>query len=383
MSELTVIGLMSGTSMDGVDAAILRTDGETRVQAGAALTLPYPEAFRAKLRGVMGKRATDPGVAEVATELTEFHAHAVRELMRQAGLSRTDVDLIGFHGQTILHRPEDRLTVQIGDAGWLARELSVKVAYDFRSADVAAGGQGAPLVPLFHAALVARMELPLAVLNIGGVANVTWIGADGELLAFDTGPGNALIDDWVREHKGLAYDAGGRLARAGEPDQSLIAQALGHEFFTRRPPKSLDRNAFAAWPLSRPTSGSIPGPCLVRGLARGLAHDLADDLARVVPTLTDFTAASIAEAGRHFPTPPKAWIVCGGGRHNDWLMERLAMRLAPAKVIQCDTLEWDGNALEAQAFAYLGVRALKGLPLSVPGTTGVPRPMLGGRIASP
>ncbi len=367
MGELTVIGLMSGTSMDGVDAAILRTDGETRVQAGTALTLPYPETFRAKLRGVMGKRATDPGVAEVAAELTEFHAHAVRELMRQAGLGRTDVDLIGFHGQTILHRPEDRLTVQIGDAAWLARELGVKVAYDFRSADVAAGGQGAPLVPLFHAALVARMELPLAVLNIGGVANVTWIGADGELLAFDTGPGNALIDDWMREHEGLAYDAGGRLARAGEPDQSLIAQALGHEFFTRRPPKSLDRNAFAGWPLSGPTSGPISGPCL----------------AHVVPTLTDFTAASIAQAGRHFPAPPNAWIVCGGGRHNDWLMERLARRLAPAKVIQCDTLGWDGNTLEAQAFAYLAVRVLQGLPLSVPGTTGVPRPMLGGRIASP
>jgi anhydro-N-acetylmuramic acid kinase len=362
MGELNVIGLMSGTSMDGVDAAFLRTDGEGRLQTGPALTLQYPEPFRAKLRSVMGRTAGDPGVAEVAAELTAYHAEAVRKLIGQHGLR--DIDLVGFHGQTILHKPQERLTVQIGDGAWLAKELGLPVAYDFRSADVAAGGQGAPLVPLFHAALVADMELPLAVLNIGGVANVTWIGADRELLAFDTGPGNALIDDWVRQHTGQAHDAGGHLARAGTPDKARIAAALGHEFFTRRPPKSLDRNAFAAW-----------AACQLRPGDRSPMHFAA--------TLTDFTAAAVAEAVRHFPAAPKTWIVCGGGRLNDWLMERLAARLAPARVIQCDTLGWDGNALEAQAFAFLGVRVLKGLPLSLPSTTGVPHPMPGGKIARP
>jgi anhydro-N-acetylmuramic acid kinase len=221
---------------------------------------------------------------------------------------------------------------------------------------VAAGGQGAPLVPLFHAALVEGMALPLAVLNIGGVANVTWVGPKGEILAFDTGPGNAPIDDWLRENTGAAQDCGGSLARSGRVDDSRVTQALRHEFFGRRPPKSLDRQAFTAkW-------------------ARGLGA--ADGAA----TLTELTAASIAAARQHFPAAPRCWIVCGGGRHNKWLMHRLTERLAPAHVIECDTLGWDGNALEAHAFAYLAVRVLKGLPLSLPSTTGVPRAMPGGRL---
>jgi len=353
------IGLMSGTSMDGVDAAVLQTDGEAQVRRGPALTLPYPDGFRDELRQVMGRRGDADGVAPVARRLTAFHAEAVRRLMQENRVDRREIQLVGFHGQTILHQPRDRLTVQIGDADWLAQELGLPVAYDFRSADVAAGGQGAPLVPLFHAALVEGMELPLAVLNIGGVANVTWVGSDGGILAFDTGPGNAPIDDWLRQATGAAQDAGGSLARSGKADLERVARSLEHPFFAQRPPKSLDRQAFTA------------------KLAEGLGA--ADGAA----TLTEMTAASIAKAAQHFPAPARAWIVCGGGRHNAWLMHRLAERLAPTPVSQCDTLGWDGNALEAHAFAYLAVRVLKGLPLSLPSTTGVPHAMPGGRLCGP
>ncbi len=359
MSALTAIGLMSGTSMDGVDAAILRTDGERLVEAGPALTLPYPSAFRDRLRAIMGRRANDKGVEQVSAELTDFHIEAVNSLIEENRISISNIDIIGFHGQTILHRPGDRLTVQIGDGGRLAKALGISVAYDFRSADVAAGGQGAPLVPLFHAALASRLDLPVAMLNIGGVANVTWIGGENEILAFDTGPGNAPIDDWVSKAAGLAQDEDGHLARSGKVDRPRIEQALSDSYFARKPPKSLDRYGFTA--------------SLVDGLSA------ADGAA----TLTEFTAESIAAASRHFPAPAKTWIVCGGGRHNSWLMARLAARIAPGKIIQCDTLGWDGNMLEAQAFAYLAVRVLRGLPLSLPSTTGVPRPMPGGKIAQP
>lgn len=359
MSGLTAIGLMSGTSMDGVDAAMLHSDGEGFVQIGPAVTVSYPEPFRDRLRSVLGQRGDSDGVAQVAAELTDYHFDAIDKVVKENSINIENIDVIGFHGQTILHQPEQRLTVQIGDAARLAARSGRPVVYDFRSADVAAGGQGAPLVPLFHAALTRDMDLPIAVLNIGGVANVTWIGKDNRIIAFDTGPGNAPIDDWVRAHTGRPHDDRGLLARNGQPDKQRVALGLGHHHFGHRPPKSLDRNAFTA------------------SLAQGLGA--ADGAA----TLTEFTAASIAEAARHFPEPARSWIVCGGGRHNDWLMERLAIRLAPAQLIKCDTLGWDGNALEAQAFAYLAVRVLKGLPLSLPGTTGVPRPMPGGRIARP
>lgn len=359
MAGLTAIGLMSGTSMDGVDAALLQSDGEGFVRTGPAITVPYPESFRDRLRGVLGRRGDAAGVAEIATELTDYHLDAVDRILKENTAEHLNVDVIGFHGQTILHQPEQRLTVQIGDAARLAARSGLPVAYDFRSADVAAGGQGAPLVPLFHAALIQDMERPITVLNIGGVANVTWIGKDNRIIAFDTGPGNAPIDDWVRAQAGRPHDEGGSLARGGKPDKQRVALGLGHDHFARRPPKSLDRNAFTA------------------ALADGM--NAADGAA----TLTEFTAASIAEAARHFPEPARSWIVCGGGRHNEWLMERLAIRLAPARLIKCDTLGWDGNALEAQAFAYLAVRVMRGLPLSLPGTTGVPRPMPGGKIARP
>jgi anhydro-N-acetylmuramic acid kinase len=265
------------------------------------------------------------------------------------------VDVVGFHGHTILHRPAERRTWQIGDGALLARRLGLDVLADFRHADVVAGGQGAPLAPLYHAALAAALPKPLAVLNIGGVANVTWIAGPSEILAFDTGPGNALIDDWVYRHTGAAADLDGALACAGAVSAAHVENFLANSYFDRPPPKSLDRDDFR---------GTLP---------TGLS--LEDGAA----TLSEMTAAAIAVATRHFPAPAKQWLVTGGGRHNPALIEALRRRL-DVTVRPVEAVSWQGDALEAQAFAYLAVRSVLGLPLSLPSTTGVPEPCCGGHL---
>lgn len=349
------IGLMSGTSLDGIDVAMIETDGLAYVVPGPAMTIPYPAEFRERLRGVLG--GVGP-IAAVEAELTRLHAEAVETFFdRHPAVS---ADIIGLHGHTILHRPAERRTWQLGDGRVLARRLGIDVVCDFRSADVAAGGEGAPLAPLFHAALASALPKPLAILNLGGVGNVTWIGTEAvaetaEITAFDTGPGNALIDDWVRRHTGAVADFDGALALAGLPSEAHVARFLEHPYFTRRPPKSLDRDDFRdVIPRTLP---------------------LADGAA----TLTEITAAAIAASRRHFPAPVREWLVCGGGRRNPALLAALTRRL-DAPVSPVEAVGWDGDALEAQAFAYLAVRAAASLPLSLPSTTGVPRPMTGGRL---
>lgn len=346
-----VVGLMSGTSLDGIDAAFIETDGMARLAAGPSLTIPYDPAMRARLRSVLGGQGP---VAEVERALTEAHAEAVRTLTARHDLA--PVELLGFHGHTILHRPEARRTWQIGDGALLARLTGIDVVADFRSADVAAGGEGAPFAPLYHAALAGSLPKPLAVLNLGGVGNVTWIGEGAdEILAFDTGPGNALIDDWAMTHTGRPIDVDGALARAGKVDAAHLARFLAHPYFDRVPPKSLDRDDFA---------GQTP---------TGLSA--ADGAA----TLTAMTAAAAARAAEHFPAPAKRWLVCGGGRRNPALMAELAARLG-VPVDPVESAGWDGDALEGQAFAYLAVRSLRDLPLSLPATTGVAAPCRGGKL---
>ena len=345
------LGLMSGTSLDGIDVAAVATDGRRRVFPGPGLTIPYPEAFRDRLRSVLG------GVGEVAAveaELTRLHAAAIAQF--RGCHPDVAIEFVGFHGHTILHRPAERRTWQIGDGASLARLAGVDVVADFRSADVAAGGEGAPLAPLYHAALAADLAKPVAVLNLGGVGNVTWIGpGDDEILAFDTGPGNALIDDWVRSHTGQTADFDGALARVGQVSAEHVARLLAHPYFERRPPKSLDRDDF-----------QTAIPC-------GLS--LADGAA----TLTEMTAASVAAATCHFPSPAREWLVCGGGRHNPAIMTALARHLG-VPVRPVEAVGWNGDALEAQAFAYLAVRSVLGLPLSLPSTTGAPHPVRGGLL---
>jgi anhydro-N-acetylmuramic acid kinase len=413
---LRTIGLMSGTSLDGVDAAWLETDGIRVGRFGPALTLPYDDALRADLRRLLdlapGLAADHPFLADVTARLTERHAEAVKALCgilpaeaqdrraapspnplpRRGGedfsllaepLGRADgaknlplpacgervgvrggtsvnADLIGLHGQTILHDPARRRTWQIGDAAALAAATGIPVAWNFRAADVAAGGEGAPLAPVFHAALAADLQRPLAVLNVGGVANVTWIGRDGRLVAFDTGPGNGPLDDWAERRTGQPCDRDGALSGEGLADEAVLAHLLNHRYFRRPPPKSLDRLGFA------------------RALAEsGMERLSAADGAA---TLVAFLARAVAAAP--LPEPPLRWLVGGGGRRNPSIMSGLGTLLR-VPVEPVEAVGWDGDALEAQCFGFLAARVAAGLPLSFPETTGVPWPMPGGTIARP
>jgi anhydro-N-acetylmuramic acid kinase len=363
MAEISkVIGLMSGTSLDGVDAALIETDGEDVVIPGPGLTITYDADMRALLRAALATaRAVAEGapvphsIREAERHLTERHIEAVKALLAKTGLAPDQVALIGFHGQTILHRPERHWTWQIGDGALLARATGIDVVNDFRSADVKAGGQGAPLMPLYHAVLARETgrKRPLVVVNIGGVAQVTYI-TDDIVLAFDTGPGNAPIDDWMQRHAGRPVDEDGAFARTGKVNDAALDAMLANDFFDRKPPKSLDRMDF--------------GMAAVEGLS-------PEDGAA---TLAAFTAASLAKARAHFPEPAESWIVSGGGRHNKFLMDQLRARVN-APVLLAEDVGWDGDALEAQGFAYLAMRAKRGLPLSLPTTTAVRQPMTGGK----
>jgi anhydro-N-acetylmuramic acid kinase len=352
----TVIGLMSGTSLDGVDAALVRTDGETGIERLDFITIPYDAEMQDSIRRCLGRRADDDGfVARTEIGVTRAHAAAVDWLLSKAGLSPQDIDLLGFHGQTICHDPAHKFTWQIGNGAMLARLTGIDVVNDFRSADVAAGGQGAPLIPLYHAALAAQLPKPVSILNIGGVANVTYIGADGEILAFDTGPGNALINDWVKKHLNREYDENGMLARQGHVNGNILGDWLAHPFFAKQPPKSLDRDAW------------------------NIDHIINSTAADGAAMLSAFTVQAIAKACDHFPAPVKNWYVTGGGRHNAVLMENLRAALE-VPVEPVEKLGWNGDALEAEGFAWLAVRSVRGLSLSIPATTGVPVPQTGGRF---
>lgn len=364
---LKAIGLMSGTSLDGVDVALIETDGERVGAFGPTGYRPYSESERDLLRTALADavtitaRAARPGaVGDAELLVTRAHAEAVERFLKANALSPDSIDIVGFHGQTVLHRPEQKLTVQIGDGHALAKALGIPVVFDLRAADVAAGGQGAPLVPVYHRALVEPLKRnePTIVVNIGGVSNITYIDGD-TLIACDTGPGNALLDDFMLRRTGEAVDRDGRAAAKGRADVDWIAHALSRPFFGKRPPKSLDRNDFAALNVD------------AKGTEDGAA------------TLTAFTAASIAMIATTLPQIPASWIVVGGGASNPTLMQMLGERLAAASVMRGADLGWSGDAIEAQAFAYLAVRSLKGLPLTFPGTTGVPAPLTGGVLAKP
>ena len=343
------LGLMSGTSLDGIDAALVTTDGNGSVSPGAWSTTPYHDDLRGRLRATLGGAGD---VRAVERDITLAHAAAVAALLKREDVSPDAVSVIGFHGHTIAHRPHEGLTWQIGDGARLADCTGIDVVCDLRGRDIAAGGQGAPLAPLYHAALANGIERPLGVLNLGGIGNVTFLGAGDAISAFDTGPGCALIDDWVRRHHGGNYDADGALAAAGTVGREALAKLLDHPYFDQPPPKSLDRDDF---------TGAVGNLSAADGAA----------------TLTAFTAAAVGLARIHLPSPPTRWLVTGGGRHNPALMTALKDVLG-VPVDPVEAVGWQGDAIESQAFAYLAVRSLRGLPLSLPETTGVPRPLTGG-----
>jgi anhydro-N-acetylmuramic acid kinase len=365
---MTAIGLMSGTSLDGVDVAVIETDGKQVKAFGPSGYRPYTEKERSLLRQALSEavnlpqRDARPGILrEAERAVTIAHAEAVASFTAQNRISREDVDIVGFHGQTVLHRPAQKMTVQIGDAVALAKTIHIPVMHDFRAADVAAGGQGAPFVPVYHRALAQSLERegPIVVVNIGGVSNITYIDGADTLIACDTGPGNALLDDYMFRTMSRPFDCEGRVAAQGAADEAWIAHALEHPFFALPPPKSLDRNDFASLALRElpPADGAA--------------------------TLTAFTAAAIARVVPLLPKVPRSWIVAGGGARNLTMLRMLRERLAPASVEAADALGWSADAIEAQAFGFLAARGLKGLPLSYPATTGVPIPMTGGVIARP
>ncbi|QWG15813.1 anhydro-N-acetylmuramic acid kinase [Bradyrhizobium sediminis] len=365
---LTALGLMSGTSLDGVDVALIETDGRRVKSIGPSGYRAYTSQERGLLRQALTEavhlpqRDARPGILrEAERAVTLAHAEAVATFNAQHRISCQDIDIVGFHGQTVLHRPAQRMTVQIGDAAALARAIHIPVMHDFRAADVAAGGQGAPFVPVYHRALAQSLERegPIVVVNIGGVSNITYIDGSDILIACDTGPGNALLDDHMFRTMGQPFDCEGRMAAQGAVDVPWVIRALEHPFFALPPPKSLDRNDFASLVLRdmSPADGAA--------------------------TLTAFTAEAIARIVPLLPKEPKSWIVAGGGARNLTMLRMLRERLQPATVEPAEALGWAADALEAQAFGFLAARGLKGLPLSYPATTGVPIPMTGGLIARP
>jgi len=369
-TSVLAVGLMSGTSQDGVDVALVDTDGERIAQLGPTACRPYTGEERALLRrasavaaNLTERDARPEIVAEAERLINNAHAEAVETFLTANALAPVNVAAVGFHGQTLLHRPERGLTLQIGNGRALAARLGIPVVYDFRAADMAAGGQGAPLAPAFHRALVRQLhrDPPIAVLNLGGVANLTYVDGD-ELIACDTGPGNALLDDFLRLRTGDPLDTDGRKAAAGTVDSLTVERLLAHPFFALPPPKSLDRNEFHS------RVGAALDGC---GVEDGAA------------TLTALTAAAVARIVAHLPRPPATWIVAGGGARNPTLLRMLAERLAPARVETAHAVGWSIDSLEAQAFAFLAVRSLRGLPITFPGTTGAPRPMTGGVLAKP
>lgn len=356
---ISAIGAISGTSMDAIDLALILTDGENLVEPMAGRSYPYPPALKAKLLEVLKYpeiAETNP-LTELENAVTDAFGAAVRQFQREFRISR--VDFVGLHGQTIWHRPEKRFTRQLGDGTRLAKFLRMPVVNRFRHADVAVGGQGAPLVPLYHAALASKLEQPLIVLNLGGVANITYLDGPA-IIACDTGPASALIDDRMRQFFNQPFDKDGNMARLGHVDSGVLAALMDNPFFALPPPKSLDRMDF-------------------HQRAR-IVDELAP--ANAIATLTAFTVEATVAIQRHLPKRPRRWLVTGGGRHNVALMEGFAERLG-VPVEPVETVGWKGDSLEAECFAYLAVRSSRGLPLSLPTTTGVPRPLPGGEICWP
>ena len=393
---MLAVGLMSGTSRDGMDAALVETDGEDCVVCKESITLPYDEGFREELARLCVLQNKEQGLQDLAqnlatrlgSKLADIAYRAVAELLTGAKEGGSRVEVVGFHGHTVFHAPERGQTLQIGDGARLARLCKTRVVCNFRQKDMEYGGQGAPLAPLYHRAVARQLrtskrglsEHPLVFVNIGGVANVTWIAPPDKkdeeaMLAFDVGAGNALLDDWVARRTGQPFDKDGELASKGRVCARTLRRLLelGEPFFALAPPKSLDRDHFSL------------------ALLEEASLSLEDGAA----TLTAFLVESLWLARRFFPSQPRLWLLCGGGRKNRAVVEGLRRKLAEDKLAEdkrrttdriealaIDTLGFDGDALEAQAFAYLAVRRLRGLPSAYPSLTGASEATCGGDLYS-
>jgi anhydro-N-acetylmuramic acid kinase len=374
MASLRAIGLMSGTSMDGIDVAALETDGETVSATGPSLSVPYEAQFRKRIeasletaKSIVRREERPDDLAALEREITLRHADAVQKFLGAAAPEWKRPDLIGFHGQTVLHRPAMALTVQLGDGALLARETGIAVVHDMRANDMRHGGQGAPLVPAYHAALAHSLpeefagDFPVVFVNIGGISNITYVPASGDPIAFDTGPGNTLIDQWVSREGGVPFDLGGAIASEGGVNRAIVERYLDNKFFDKSGPKSLDRNDFTL------------------RLAEGL--ELSDG----ARTLAAVSAEAILKSVDHLPERPKLWVVCGGGRKNPHIVGDLSVgaEREGAKVIVAEDAKLNGDSTEAEAWAYLAVRSARKLSLTFPTTTGCSEPVTGGVLSKP
>lgn len=377
--QYVAIGMMSGTSMDGIDIALIRTNGKSRLERGPSTLVPYKAGFRKKLvkaleeAKAIRQRDERPGkLAKLEDEIAERHVTALQEFLASRNLRLSDIDVLGMHGQTVLHRPDLGFTVQLGDGDTVASQTGIPVVHDLRANDMEHGGQGAPLAPAYHRALARNLpqeyagKWPVAFVNIGGIANITWITEEGGMIAFDTGPGNALIDQWVEREGGVPYDQDGMISGEGKVVKKLANKLLKHPFFEAEAPKSLDRGDFRL---------PEPGWASLEDGARTLAH---------------VTAAAIAKACEHLPERPRLWVICGGGRKNASIVGDLRKLIAErddpdqlSTVITAEDAGFDGDMVEAEAWAYLAVRSLRELKITWPHTTGVGKAITGGKLAIP
>ncbi len=374
MTVVHAIGLMSGTSMDGIDIAVVITDGINSIETGPSAFVPYEAGFRRRLeaaletaRSIVDRRDRPGDLEALEREITLRHASAVAEFLSGPSGAGVAPDVMGFHGQTVLHRPAAGLTVQLGDGALLAQETGIPVVFDMRANDMALGGQGAPLVPAYHAALARSLpgpfagRYPVVFVNVGGISNISYVPETGDPVAFDTGPGNTLIDQWVAREGGVPFDAGGAIASEGGVNRTVVSRYLENPYFAKSGPKSLDRNDFT------------------------LEHVEGMELSDGARTLAAVSAEAIFESVDHLPEQPRLWVVCGGGRKNPHIVGDLqaGAERRGAKVIVAEDAELNGDATEAEAWAYLAVRSMKGLPLTFPTTTGCREPATGGVLATP
>ncbi|HCR85481.1 MAG TPA: anhydro-N-acetylmuramic acid kinase [Alphaproteobacteria bacterium] len=365
MKSFLAIGLMSGTSMDGVDAAIIKTDGRKIIEFGNYLTIPYQKEFRQQLKELVFNRGLVDKIflEDVERELTIKHAEAVDSVLKKAPYSRTEVDVVGFHGHTVDHRPFDKFTWQIGDGRLLAELTRINVVNDFRSNDVKNGGQGAPLMPIYHKAIVEDKYYPTCILNIGGVANITYIG-EKNLIAFDTGTGNALIDDILNERVGINFDEGGKIAGSGEVIKELLDELISDDYFRKPPPKSLDRNHFRL---------------IFKNWLSKQGQEIKTE--NIVSTLAEFSVLGVIKSMDYLPKTPKNIFVCGGGVHNKYIMERIQkLSNIETRSIAKMRENLNPNAIEAQGFAFMAVRNILALPISFKNTTGIEKKIICGKM---
>ena len=367
MTVLTAIGLNSGAALDGVSAALLRTNGEDVIEVGSSRFFPYDRDMKIALRraekAALEHRDGAADIGKASKDVTDFHVVAVDEFLNAAGLKRTAIDIVGFHGHTIFHRPKRTpesagRTWQIGDGRVLAEETKIDVVNGFRDADISAGGEGGPIASIYFAALAKSLEPDgaVGVIDLGRISSVTYVPKTDsplDILAFDAGPGAALIDEWVALKTGEPMDFDGELARSGKVHSDILRMMLLNPYVRRKPPKALEKSDFK--------------------IEAVLNLSVADGAA----TLTALTAACIRASLPHLPAAPNDWIIVGGARRNLALTDAIGMAL-DADIHTAESLGWRGDDLDAQAVAYLAVRSLRKLPLTYPRTTRTPRPTLGG-----